>query len=328
MGTKNCKLQIANCKLQIERRRHAYRNGYGRLLQFAICNLQFAICNCVVFLLIAEAAGADFRSKPEMKGRVTTWLDVSIPTPKEQGVAEVMLVLSVEGPPGLEVDRAEINDTVSGWSVALPVEKRREGETVLWTKTFALKQAKPGHIPLPVVTVRFRASPEAKWETVEWPDLLRQVRVDLKPAEVPEPPAIPSRWRRWTAGGLIVADVLLGAGVVLLLRRRRSRPAPLTPEQRAAAVITAAVKLLAIDVAAAHERMAEAVRGFLGERYHLPATHQTTSEFLDAVRRGVPPPEELREFLERCDLVKFAGVRPSAEECERTVEMAQCAAFV
>jgi signal peptidase I len=40
----NCKLKIANCKLQIDLAPSGARAALG-LLQFAICNLQFAICN-------------------------------------------------------------------------------------------------------------------------------------------------------------------------------------------------------------------------------------------------------------------------------------------
>ena len=39
---RNCKLQIANCKLQIEDRNPSGVRGFSNL-QFAICNLQFAM---------------------------------------------------------------------------------------------------------------------------------------------------------------------------------------------------------------------------------------------------------------------------------------------
>ncbi len=108
------------------------------------------------------------------------------------------------------------------------------------------------------------------------------------------------------------------------LRRRRPQPV-LTPEQRAARDLDAAIALT--DAVTAHERMADVVRGFFAERLSVPAPRQTTAEFLDAVSREstLPPAQRtaLCEFFERCDLVKFAGVRPAPEERRRTAELAR-----
>jgi hypothetical protein len=52
-------LQIANCKLQIDRKEdRAVAAARPRKRQFAICNLQFAICNCALLLLTAAPVRA------------------------------------------------------------------------------------------------------------------------------------------------------------------------------------------------------------------------------------------------------------------------------
>jgi hypothetical protein len=255
---------------------------------------------------------------------VTTWLDVTVAKPKEQGRAEVTIVVSVEGPPGVQVEKSGIDDGVIAWEVSFGEPTLKKGDTVLWTQTIALKQKKLGPVPLPVVKVSFREGPDAAPETVEWPDLLRQVRGLPTPVEVPEPPSTARRWRAAGAVAVTVAAILIV--VVAVLTRRRRKPQPvLTPEQRAARALDAAMALT--DGVAAHERMADAVRSFFAERLSVPAQRQTTVEFLAAVRReGALPAERclaLREFFERCDLVKFAGVRPAPEECQRTAELAR-----
>src|SRR5206468_1756861 len=79
----------------------------------------------------------------------------------------------------------------------------------------------------------------------------------------------------------------------------------------------------------AHERSADAVRRLFTERFHLPALRRTSGEFLDALQREASLPAEslvpLRTLLERCDVVKFAGLRPSREETAETIQLARTA---
>jgi hypothetical protein len=319
----NCKLQIANCKLQIADATRVGAPTRRLFAQFAICNLQFAICNLLLFVGVASAA--DFRTKPETRGRVTAWLDVTVAKPREPGLAEVTIVVSVEGPPGVEAVKSGIEDAVSGWDAKLAEPRWDKGDAVRWTQTITLKQKKPGQVPLPAVKVSFKEAPDAAEETVVWPDPLpRQVRGLPTPVEVPEPPSTVARWRGVAALMLIIADMLIVAVAVRAFLRRRRPLTRLTLQERMARALDAAAALMTTDVRAGHERMAEAVRGCFAERFpDVVAHHQTTTEFLEAVRRAALASDELHEFCERCDLVKFAGVRPAPEEWKHTVVLAR-----
>jgi hypothetical protein len=283
----------------------------------------------VCALLALAAAGAEFRTKTETRGRVTAWLDIRVADkPAEPGFAEVTLIISLEGSTTLAVRQIDIKDTVSGWKEETkrpPPSIRRGDDRILWTQTLALKQTRAGQVPLPAVKVTFRDG--ADEASVEWTDLLRQPRGLPAPAEVPAPPTAPDRRRAGAALLLVAANVLVVALFSWVSLRRRRRQPPLTAEQRAARELDSAAALMATDVAAAHERVADVVRGFLADRFQLPVTRQTTAEFLEAVSRDSPLSEQqrdgLREFFERCDLVKFAGVRPPPDECWRTAEMAR-----
>ena len=279
----------------------------------------------LLLLSLVCAAGAEFRTKPLTRGSVTAEIEIRIADkPVEQGIAEVTLIISLEGPAGLKMLRVDLIDTVSGWEQeGKPSYSETDGLKKKCREVIKMKQAKSGRVSLPGVKVRFRESPNAGEETVEWPDLLRLVQVQLEPVEVPVQPVTVGFWRQCAAVILTVTNLMITALAVWILRpRRRPQGAPFTPEQRAARELTAAEALLATDFAAAHERMADIVRGLLAERLQMSATHRTTAEFLKAIGKEAPVPEALREFCERCDLVKFAGVRPSAEECRRTVELA------
>ena len=69
------------------------------------------------------------------------------------------------------------------------------------------------------------------------------------------------------------------------------------------------------------------VRRYLEDRFELRAPELTTEEFLASVGESPDLSREhqtlLREFLRQADLVKFAGVQPSNEDIERSIEAAR-----
>jgi hypothetical protein len=70
------------------------------------------------------------------------------------------------------------------------------------------------------------------------------------------------------------------------------------------------------------DRVNDAVRECLGARFGFDGLESTTDETLAALRRiphfQVPLPD-LAAFLQDCDLVKFADVTPTLEECQRAL---------
>ncbi len=68
-----------------------------------------------------------------------------------------------------------------------------------------------------------------------------------------------------------------------------------------------------------YDRVSHIVRKYLGDRYHYDGLESTTRESLGVLRRVIPPIsvlEEIEAFMRHADLVKFARLTPSAEECE------------
>jgi hypothetical protein len=67
------------------------------------------------------------------------------------------------------------------------------------------------------------------------------------------------------------------------------------------------------------ERVSYTVRKYLGHRYGFDGLESTTHEVLAVLKRVVPPVPvlgEIQGFLREADLVKFARLTPTAEECE------------
>jgi hypothetical protein len=110
-----------------------------------------------------------------------------------------------------------------------------------------------------------------------------------------------------------VAGTLLLAGLTTwLIKRWRSRPAiVLTPRERALEQLAGIER--EIERLTPYQfsiRVSDILRGYVTEQYQLPVTRQTSVEFLNALAASSPfsaaDKELLGDFLNRCDLIKFA----------------------
>ena len=73
--------------------------------------------------------------------------------------------------------------------------------------------------------------------------------------------------------------------------------------------------------------VSEAIRSYLGQRFQAPSTRRTTEEFLRQMEadRNTPLAEHrdlLRDFLQSCDMVKFARYQPTLTELEQVQQHA------
>lgn len=148
---------------------------------------------------------------------------------------------------------------------------------------------------------------------------------ELELADALELPQSPRRiW--WIGGGVVAA---IAAIVLLLLRRRRAPEMSL--QDRTLALLTALGLELNSGRISPEEgiaRLTDLVRGYLEERFGIPASTRTTPEFLaDFDRDGSVLPDSerpfLRGFLEAADRVKFAALAPEAGLFEQALESAR-----
>ena len=73
--------------------------------------------------------------------------------------------------------------------------------------------------------------------------------------------------------------------------------------------------------------VSETIRSYLGQRFQAPSTRRTTEEFLRQMEADRTTPlaghrDLLREFLQSCDLVKFARYQPTLTELEQVQQRA------
>ncbi len=138
---------------------------------------------------------------------------------------------------------------------------------------------------------------------------------DIRP-----PVAIPSGWAwvLWLAGALLVAVLGFLAWRYVKKRRQEVAPVPVIPPHIVAKQrLTDALALLGqpreFCIA-----VSDVVRWYLEQRFDFHAPERTTEEFLvelGATDRLTPDQKQsLGEFLQRCDLAKFARYEPREPE--------------
>lgn len=143
---------------------------------------------------------------------------------------------------------------------------------------------------------------------------LPEIRDIAPPVDVfPWPP-----WMVAIAVGFLA--IVLIAIVWLIVRAIRRRtvppPSPRTLALRELEALRAEVSLL--DPYAFSVRVSDVLRGFIGEQFGIRAKEQTSPEFLASIA-GAPQFADddralLAQFLEKCDLIKFAHIDATSED--------------
>lgn len=138
---------------------------------------------------------------------------------------------------------------------------------------------------------------------------------DIKP-----PVEIPSGWEwLWWVAGILVAAILIAWLIWWLQRRKQAAPSAVVvpPHVRARQRLDDALALLSQPKPFCIA-VSDAIRFYLEERFNVHAPERTTEEFLHELSgTNVLLPdqkESLADFLNRCDLVKFARYEPAETE--------------
>lgn len=127
--------------------------------------------------------------------------------------------------------------------------------------------------------------------------------------------------------GVLIALVLLGL-IAWWVRRRWQRPKPQqSPHERTLELLDRIGR--EIETLSPYQfsiRVSDILRRYVTDQYHLPVTRQTSVEFLSALAKASPFSEDekslLEDFLNRCDLIKFARYDATTEDSRLLLEEA------
>jgi hypothetical protein len=128
----------------------------------------------------------------------------------------------------------------------------------------------------------------------------------------------------WVIVAILAAAVVAGLCAYVVWRRRhrgiRQRTVPLL--ERTLQRLDSIRPLMAADTARAFGIAAsDLIRDYIEQRFNVVARQRTTEEFLQALLRSSNEAlarhrSLLAEFLQQCDLVKFAGDSPAVTDME------------
>jgi hypothetical protein len=127
--------------------------------------------------------------------------------------------------------------------------------------------------------------------------------------------------------GVLVALVLAG-WLGWWIRRRWQRPGPQpSPRERTLELLDRISR--EIETLPPYQfsiRVSDILRRYVTDQYQLPVTRQTSVEFLAALTKASPFSEDekslLEDFLNRCDLIKFARYDATTEDSRLLLEEA------
>ena len=246
----------------------------------------------------------------------------------------VLMHLSVDHPEGWTVMWADSLDIspfeVLRYDRAVPVASPA-GQGMLSSATVTVASFELGEFEIPPIAVVVMA-PDGSVQTL----LTDPFRIGVESVGLDEsgdirdikgPLSIARSW--WGLLLWIMLAVVAGGAAVYLHRRSRyrlpSENAEPAPPPRPFHVLA----LEALDALEAsslpergqvkeyHVRISEIIRGYVEGQLEVCALELTTREVVDGLRRaalGWEISERFRTFLERCDLVKFAKLRPGVDE--------------
>jgi hypothetical protein len=261
------------------------------------------------------------------------------------GIAElVRLEVEAVSEPGYEVVFPEVDKVLTGLEIR---DERADGERlndegrIVRLRRYRLEPVDTGKTSIGGLVFEFgregRPEDEREFLTTEPVEitvtsLLEELGTDLVIEDIDDVVEIPPvRWPWWAAGG---AAYLLAVGIVVWLCLRRRKAEKIVRIFRPAHEIAYEIlRRLAEDrlveagrVKEFYERLSDCLRHYIEYRFELRAPERTTEEFLAEAGRAealAEHREDLRSFLEHCDLVKFAKFEPSSEQISEALRMVE-----
>jgi Domain of unknown function (DUF4381) len=127
--------------------------------------------------------------------------------------------------------------------------------------------------------------------------------------------------------GVFVLLTVIGLVVWFIAKSLRRPTPPQPPRERALALLEQIrTQITALNPYRFSIRVSDILRRYVTEQFGLPVTRQTSVEFLNGLRNSSPFSEDekslLEDFLNRCDLIKFARYEATRSDSELLLEEA------
>jgi hypothetical protein len=126
---------------------------------------------------------------------------------------------------------------------------------------------------------------------------------------------------------VFVSLTIIGLIIWFVAKSFRRPTPPQPPRERALALLEQIrTQITALNPYRFSIRVSDILRRYVTEQFGLPVTRQTSVEFLNGLRGSSPFAEDekslLEDFLNRCDLIKFARYEATTSDSELLLEEA------
>ena len=307
---------------------------------------------CILLLFIAVAA---FLSGCERKKVDNTEKAYEIVRPYEKGPLSVSqkidkskinlselinMQLVAVSPEGYEVDINDVATTLEDFSVLKWKKENNRldpNNNIVRTYDYQLEPSSDGTLKLPPVTFKFTTSGADKktCEIVTEPvdiDVVTTIVADpnkpVEIADIEDVVEMKTNVLLWLLAGLAVLVVFILLMAVIYSKKKQQvaitriyKPAheialeKLAQLEKENLLIKGLLKLF-------YEKISGILRHYIEDRFELNAPERTTEEFLAELKYSAVLSGEdkdiLAQFLQQCDLVKFAKHQPGQQQVEST----------
>lgn len=300
-----------------------------------------------IFIFIVFAYAEDTCLAQDIVKEESTKMPVSVSASVDKARAtigdKINYKITVAFPENIEVFFPETKDKVGGLAVkdfdVADIEKEKGRITREFR--YVLETYKTGSYIIPAFDIKYKEKLKSEVEVAKTPEIFIEVATTLDEdasdvRDIKPPVALDKSYFRLYIIIAIVFGVLILAAIILhYIYRRKHRETESIPEPLPAHQIAYndLESLMAMDLISKGQikeyyyRLSNIVRHYIENRFRLMAPERTTEEFLAEMTVTERLTEDHKElvgnFLEHCDMVKFAAYGPDSREIENSFNSAK-----
>jgi hypothetical protein len=319
--------------------------SFNKILTCTKAKSFFAIISFIAIVIILNGCGNNKEDKVSKGKKVLAEKDgvmvELILNREELKVAEQLkLKIKVIADEGIKINLPDFGEELGDFIIASisPLSKKiNTNKKLEQVKVLTLNPFLSGPAKIPTIKITFGKNSKA----INTPEIPVTILSSFKDGQVSDslsgiadPLEYPES-KLWVYITLAVFVLLAVAIIVwqMFLHKKQIEEIVKTPYEIASEELEKLKNSDLIDkglVKEFYSKVSDILRIYIEGRFSLRAPESTTEEFLDMLKHSdtlsVEYKNLLREFLQHCDMVKFAGLSPSSEDIDKTFNL--CERFI